>query len=143
MALSLPLLAELELYVCQTADMQYISRCLSGICNLNKLVLSVGPVPDLPIGHESHHSSQPIGCFGELISRNPNLSHLTLLSTTEGPCDLSTLFLRIPPERPLNLEHVSVGNNCTNLQALLPHIRSLQSFKFCFRQWNAVNSNGW
>ena len=138
MVLSLPQLAELELYVCQTADMPYISRCLLGICNLNKLVLSV----EHPVGN-FNRPSQPINSFGELISRNPNLSHFALLSTTEGPHDLSTLLQHIPPERPLNLEHVSVGNNCTNLRALLPHIRSLHSFKFYFRQRSATNSNGW
>ena len=130
---SLPQLAELELY--WDGDMpQIISQCLldSGVHNLRKLVLHTSG-KTLP---------SSFGGFSTFIARNPNLSHITL-SASYSRFDIAVLTQRMPFERPLKLQHLSIGSNCKNLEALVPHLQLLQSFKFRLHSRSVENPNGW
>ena len=64
--------------------------------------------------------------FRLVIAHNPNLTHLALIS--HAACNLSSLFRDIPPNRPLKLEHLSLGPLFSGFKAIIPHIRPLNSF---------------
>ncbi|KAM6499012.1 hypothetical protein JOM56_006960 [Amanita muscaria] len=122
--LMLPDLTELELRLWWDADMPYISRCLKPLRNLQKFTLQIrsryNPSNRLP---------SKLGCFGLVIARNPNITHLSFRSTLGFPCDLSQIMRNVPTEKPLKLEHVTIDGYCTNIDALLPHIQSLSSLE--------------
>ena len=106
------------------ANVPYISKCLSDIRALRKLVLYLGTeYPDRP-----RRCSQPESYFSQLIARNPDLTHLAVLIYA-SPIDLSKLLCDIPSDRPLKLEHVSIDDRSSNLESIVPHIPPLRSLE--------------
>lgn len=127
MLAAFPQLTELELTTAANVDMAHVAQCLKPLRGLRKLklaILCVRRLKDFP------HAVPEINYFGRFIADNHNLTHLTFRSSFTHKFNLSELFLDVPSNRPLILEHFSCNDNCRNFEALLPHIQSISSFEF-------------
>lgn len=125
--LALPKLTELELCISGDANTPYMSECLTQITSLRKFTLRA-----YAVSAKSYATFYPdIESFRAVLARNPNLTHLSLLTAYEKQSDLSELLRDIPADRPLKLEYLALSNNYSPCEALLPHIRTLKSFSFC------------
>ncbi|KIL57919.1 hypothetical protein M378DRAFT_171228 [Amanita muscaria Koide BX008] len=117
-------LTELELTIAVNVDMAYVAQCLRHLQGLRKLKLVI-----LYVRRLGYLPQPEINRFSRFIADNHNITHLTLRPCTRN-FNLSELFLDVPSNRPLILEHVSCNDNCQNFEGLLPHIQSLSSFEF-------------
>ncbi|KIL67136.1 hypothetical protein M378DRAFT_160131 [Amanita muscaria Koide BX008] len=122
---ALPQLTELELLLPAYSNMSYIARCLASVCTLRRFSVETNSYRKIEYDKRSEHLTK-LEHFRLVIARNPNLTHLALLS--DVACNLSSLFCDIPPNHPLKLEHLSLGPLFSEFKAIIPHIRSLKSF---------------
>ncbi|KAM6500161.1 hypothetical protein JOM56_003175 [Amanita muscaria] len=122
---ALPQLTELELLLPAYSNMSYIARCLASVCTLRRFSVETNSYRKIEYDKCSEHLTK-LEHFRLVIARNPNLTHLALLS--DVACNLFSLFCDIPPNRPLKLEHLSLGPLFSEFKAIVPHIRSLKSF---------------
>ncbi|KAM6501865.1 hypothetical protein JOM56_001842, partial [Amanita muscaria] len=121
---ALPQLTELDLYIHLSVNLEHISQCLKDVTSLRTFRLIMWPTDLL-------ESKPRISCLRYFMARNPYLTRFALIPRHYGGLyDLSELFLDIPPNKPLKLDHISLNGNCTNYQALIPHVQALSSFEF-------------
>ncbi|KIL65340.1 hypothetical protein M378DRAFT_24132 [Amanita muscaria Koide BX008] len=124
---ALPQLTELELNINPDVNWEHIAQCLNNVTSLRTFRLIIWPYKDRVLMNPRHSRISRLQSF---IARNPYLTRLVLVSVLGcGYCDLSELFLDIPSNKPLKLDHISL-QGCTNHQALIPHLQALSSFEF-------------
>jgi hypothetical protein len=115
--------------------MEYMARCLAPLHRLTNLQLRIRDDEG-----KENSSTAKISGFSIVIAHNPDLTHFTFLPDSGGSFDLAYLFCEVPSDKPLRLEHVSVNENCTNFESLLPHIQHLSSYQF---QSKKSRKNDW
>ncbi|KAM6501862.1 hypothetical protein JOM56_001839 [Amanita muscaria] len=121
---ALPQLTELDLNIDLSVNLEHIAQCLKHVTSLRTFRLIMWPTDLL-------ESKPRISCLRYFMARNPYLTCFALLPRHYGGrYDLSELFLDIPPDKPLKLDHISLNGDCTNYQALIPHVQALSSFEF-------------
>ncbi|KIL65360.1 hypothetical protein M378DRAFT_162307 [Amanita muscaria Koide BX008] len=124
--LSLPHFTELELGLADTTDVEYLVRCLEPLKGLHKLTVLPKRISQWP--------PSLLRCIAALISSNENLTHFDWRPLIAP--DFSALFCDVPTHKPLKLHHLSSSRGCANFDALIPHIRSLTSVEFGFKESN-------
>ncbi|KAF8345001.1 hypothetical protein F5887DRAFT_968937 [Amanita rubescens] len=116
-------LSELVLVADYSQDLGYIFKCLSKLRNLRKLRVEI----------PKRNKPNPFDGLGQVIGANLNLTHLELFLHDYTQVSCSEIFGHVPADSPLKLEHISISNNFSDVQAIVPHIRFLTSINFSAR----------
>ena len=104
-------------------DLSYAFECLSKLHNLRKLRVEILHW----CGYWYRHRPNPLNDLGKVIGANLNLTHLELFLHQYARVSCSALFGHVPAGSPLKLEHLSVSDSFSDVQAIVPHIRFLTS----------------
>jgi len=117
-------LSELVLLIDHDQDLSYIFKCLSKLHNLRRLRVKVF------YGYWYHNRPNPLNDLGKVIGANLNLTHLELFLNKFTHVSCSAIFGHVPADSPLKLEHLSISDSFTDIEAIVPHIRFLTSINF-------------
>ena len=107
-------------------DLGYIFKCLSKLHTLHKLRIEIVNRCD----YWYRNRPNPLNDLGKVIGANLNLTHLELFLNKHIQVSCSAIFGHVPAGSPLKLEHLSISDSFSDVQAIIPHIRFLTSINF-------------
>ncbi len=107
-------------------DLSYIFKCLSKLHNLRKLRIEIFN----RCGYWYPNRPNPLNDLGKVIGANLNLTHFELFLNGRIRVSCSAIFGHVPASSPLKLEHLSISDSFSDVQAIIPHIRFLTSISF-------------
>ncbi|KAF8338682.1 hypothetical protein F5887DRAFT_1236042 [Amanita rubescens] len=119
-------LSELVLLLDDGQDLSYIFKCLSKLHNLHQLRIEI----TRRVGFWYRSRPNPLNDLGKVIGANLNLTHLELFLNKHAQVSCSAIFGHVPACSPLKLEHLSISDSFSDVQAIVPHIRFLNSINF-------------
>ncbi|KAF8332889.1 hypothetical protein F5887DRAFT_39312 [Amanita rubescens] len=125
-------LSELVLLADYGQDLGYIFKCLSKLHNLRKLSVEI-----LNSFNWYRNRPNPLHDLGKVIGANLNLTHFELFLHEHTKVSCSAIFGHVPAGSPLKLEHLSISDNFSNVEAIVPHIRFLNSINF-YARYNQI-----
>ncbi|KAF8345003.1 hypothetical protein F5887DRAFT_1199358 [Amanita rubescens] len=125
-------LSELVLLADYGQDLGYIFKCLSKLHNLRKLSVEI-----LNSFNWYSNRPNPLNDLGKVIGANLNLTHFELFLHEHTQVSCSAIFGHVPAGSPLKLEHLSISDNFSNVEAIVPHIRFLNSINF-YARYNQI-----